>query len=205
MLPLMAEAAARLVWVDLEMTGLDPDKCTIVEIATIVTDQDLNVLAEGPSLVIRPSEEALAGMSDFVRDLHRRSGLLDRIHASTITLADAERETVAFLECNADKGASPLCGNSVWKDRQFLERYMPGVVAFLHYRMVDVSTIKELVRRWYPPPFHAPKKREVHRALDDIRESIAELTWYRQRVFLPPVTLGGAETPPNPPGSPKPA
>ena len=203
MLRPMAEALPRLVWVDLEMTGLDPETCTIVEIATIVTDQDLNVLAEGPSMVIRPSDEALQTMSDFVRDLHRRSGLLDRIQASGITLADAQRETLAFLEGHADKGASPLCGNSVWKDRQFLERYMPDVVKFLHYRMVDVSTIKELVRRWYPPPFHAPKKREVHRALDDIRESIAELTWYRQRVFVTPPKLGGAETPPTPPGSPK--
>jgi len=181
----MAEALPRLVWVDLEMTGLDPDKCTIVEIATIVTDQDLGVIAEGPSLVIRPPDEALATMSDFVRELHRRSGLLDRIQASTVTLADAERETMAFLERNVEKGTSPLCGNSVWKDRQFLERYMPDVMAFLHYRIIDVSTVKELVRRWYPPPFHPPKKREVHRALDDIRESIAELSWYRQRVFVP--------------------
>ncbi len=119
---------------------------------------------------------------------------------------------MAFLERNVEKGTSPLCGNSVWKDRQFLERYMPDVMAFLHYRIIDVSTVKELVRRWYPPPFHPPKKREVHRALDDIRESIAELTWYRQRVFVPLGTLGGAgppqtprarlggPRPPNPPG-----
>ena len=181
----MTEAAPRLVWVDLEMTGLDPVTCTIVEIATIVTDQELRVLAEGPSLVIRPSDESLASMSAFVRELHVKSGLLDRIHASTTTLADAQRQTVAFLEQHASKGASPLCGNSIWKDRAFLEVYMPDVVALLHYRMIDVSTLKELVRRWYPPPYHAPKKREAHRALDDIRESIDELRWYRSHVFVP--------------------
>jgi oligoribonuclease len=186
MLPAMADAAPRLVWVDLEMTGLDPESCAIVEIATIVTDQDLAVLAEGPCLVIRPPDDALARMNAFVRDLHQRSGLLERIHASTVTLADAQRETLSFLEQHASKGTSPLCGNSVWKDRAFLEKYMPDVVAFLHYRMIDVSTVKELVRRWYPPPLHAPKKREVHRALDDIRESIAELEWYRGKVFVPP-------------------
>jgi len=183
MLAAMAEA---LVWVDLEMTGLDPETCVIVEIATIVTDEDLAVLAEGPSLVIRPPDEALTRMSSFVRDLHRKSGLLERIQASTVTLADAQRETLAFLERHAVKGASPLCGNSVWKDRAFLEKEMPEVVSFLHYRMIDVSTIKELTRRWYPASFHPPKKREVHRALDDIRESIEELRWYRSRVFVPP-------------------
>jgi oligoribonuclease len=182
----MADAPPRLVWVDLEMTGLDPDTCTIVEIATVVTDQDLVVLAEGPSLVIRPDDEALARMSAFVRELHVKSGLLDLIHASTVTLADAQRETLAFLERHTAKGTSPLCGNSVWKDRAFLERYMPDVVGFLHYRMIDVSTIKELVRRWYPAPFHAPRKKEAHRALGDIRESIEELAWYRARVFIPP-------------------
>ena len=182
----MLEAAPRLVWVDLEMTGLDPRTCTIVEIATIVTDQDLNVLAEGPSLVIHPTDEALAGMSSFVRELHTKSGLLDRIQASTITLAEAERETLAFLAAHTTKGVSPLCGNSVWKDRAFLEAYMPDVVSFLHYRLIDVSTIKELVRRWYPPPLHAPKKKEAHRALEDIRESIEELRWYRSRIFVAP-------------------
>jgi oligoribonuclease len=182
----MAEPSPRLVWVDLEMTGLEPETCTIVEIATIVTDQDLAILAEGPNLVIRPPDEDLARMSPFVRDLHAKSGLLDRILASTVTLADAQRETLAFFSRHVDKGSSPLCGNSVWKDRAFLERYMPEVVTFLHYRMIDVSTVKELVRRWYPSPFHAPKKKEAHRALDDIRESIEELRWYRARVFVPP-------------------
>lgn len=181
----MADSSARMVWVDLEMTGLDPDTCAIVEIATIVTDSELTVIAEGPCLVVHQPDEVLATMSGFVRDLHTRSGLLDRIRSSTVSLDQAAAETVAFLEQHCSKGASPLCGNSVWKDRAFLERYMPSVIAFLHYRMIDVSTIKELVRRWYPAPFHAPKKKEVHRALDDIRESVEELRWYRSRVFSP--------------------
>jgi oligoribonuclease len=181
----MAEAAPPLVWVDLEMTGLDPETCAIVEIATIVTDSDLAILAEGPSLVIHPPDEDMARMSPFVRDLHERSGLLARVLASTVTLADATRQTLAFLEGQTQRGTSPLCGNSVWKDRAFLERYMPEVVAYLHYRMIDVSTLKELVRRWYPAPFQAPKKKEAHRALDDIRESIEELRFYRSRVFVP--------------------
>ena len=186
MLAAMAEANTRMVWVDLEMTGLDPETCVIVEIATLVTDSDLTVIEEGPCLVVHQPEEALAGMSQFVRDLHTRSGLLDRIRASTVTLDQAAADTLAFIERHCVKGTAPLCGNSVWKDRSFLERYMPAVVGFLHYRIIDVSTIKELVRRWYPAPFHAPKKREVHRALDDVRESIEELRWYRSKVFTPP-------------------
>jgi oligoribonuclease len=186
MLAAMAEAAPRMVWVDLEMTGLDPATCTIVEIATIVTDADLTVLGEGPALVIHQPEAALAAMNTFVRELHTRSGLLERIQSSTVSLAEAEARTVAFLEAHCQKGTALLCGNSVWKDRAFLERYMPAVIELLHYRIVDVSTLKELVRRWYPAPFHAPKKKEIHRALDDIRESIEELKWYRSHVFLPP-------------------
>lgn len=187
MLPAMAEAAARLVWVDLEMTGLEPETCAIVEIATIVTDSQLEIIAEGPSFVVRPPDDALARMSPFVRDLHEKSGLLARITASTTTIAEAQAATLAFLEQHTTRGTSPLCGNSVWKDRAFMEREMPEVIAFLHYRMIDVSTIKELVRRWYPASHHAPKKKEVHRALDDIRESIEELKWYRSRVFVPPL------------------
>jgi oligoribonuclease len=186
MLPPMSEASPRLVWVDLEMTGLDPDTCKIVEIATIVTDSDLRVVAEGPSFIVRPADEDLARMSDFVRALHEKSGLYQRILASTTPVAEAEAATLAFLQQHTEPGTSPLCGNSVWKDRAFLEREMPEVVKHLHYRMIDVSTVKELVRRWYPAGFHAPKKKEVHRALDDIRESIEELSWYRSRVFVAP-------------------
>ncbi len=123
-------------------------------------------------------------MSDFVRDLHERSGLLERIRASTLSVGDAESQTRAFLEAHCDKGTAVLCGNSVWKDRAFLQRYMPELLSFLHYRIVDVSTLKELVRRWYPTRA-APRKREIHRALDDIRESIEELKWYRASVFQP--------------------
>lgn len=171
-----------MVWVDLEMTGLDEDTCAIVEIATIVTEPDLTVVAEGPCLILHQPEDVLARMNDYVRDLHTRSGLLDRIRSSSISVAEAETETRAFLEAHCDQGTAVLCGNSIWKDRAFLQRYMPGLLSFLHYRIVDVSTIKELVRRWYPANT-IPKKREVHRALDDIRESIDELKWYRERVF----------------------
>jgi oligoribonuclease len=181
----MGESADRMVWVDLEMTGLEPETCVIVEIATLVSDYELNVVAEGPCLVIHQSDEVLATMNAFVRELHTKSGLLERIRSSTVTLEEAADQTLAFLEQHAHKGVSPLCGNSVWKDRAFLERYMPKVVSYLHYRMVDVSTVKELVKRWYPPRFHAPKKKEVHRALDDIRESIDELRFYRSKVFVP--------------------
>jgi oligoribonuclease len=174
-----------MVWVDLEMTGLDPSTCEIVEIATIVTDDRLEVIAEGPDLVIRPSDRALASMDPFVRQMHDKSGLLARIQASTTTLREAEEATVRFLSEQVEPKASPLCGNSVWKDKQFLERFMPEVLGLLHYRIVDVSTIKELVRRWYPPGHATLEKGERHRALDDVRESIAELRLYRERVFVP--------------------
>jgi len=180
----MAESSGRLVWVDLEMTGLDPETCVIVEIATIVTDWNLSIIEEGPNLVIYQPPEVLATMNDFVRDLHTRSGLLERIPASTVTLDEAKRETLAFVEKHVTKGAAPLCGNSVWKDREFLERYMPEIVAHLHYRIIDVSTLKELVKRWCPDR-QAPKKKETHRALDDIRESIEELVHYRGLLFTP--------------------
>jgi oligoribonuclease len=176
---------ANLVWVDLEMTGLDPERCAIVEIASIVTDSELTIVAEGPNYVIHQPPEVLSTMEPEVVALHTRSGLLTSIPLSTIDLARAEAETLAFVMEHCDRRSSPLCGNSIWKDRQFLERYMPTFSAFLHYRNVDVSSIKELARRWYGaavPPF---EKRETHRALDDIRESIAELRHYRAHVFRP--------------------
>lgn len=178
----MSEMADRLVWVDLEMTGLDPDVATIVEIATLITDGALEILAEGPELVIHQPESALAKMPPVVVEMHTRSGLLDRIRASKVSLAEAERLTAEFVAAHVQKGTAPLCGNSVWKDKQFLERYMPSVTAHLHYRIIDVSTIKELQRRWYPAA-PAPKKKELHRALDDIKESIEELRFYRANVF----------------------
>jgi oligoribonuclease len=182
----MGDTSQRMVWVDLEMTGLNQDVSVIVEIATIVTESDLTVVAEGPNLVIHQPDEVLATMSDFVRDLHTRSGLLTRIRSSTVSLADATSQTVAFLSQHVAKGTAPLCGNSVWKDRAFLERYMPSIIDLLHYRMVDVSTLKELARRWYPGSLAAPKKKELHRALDDIRESIEELRYYRAHLFVRP-------------------
>ncbi|MDC3953195.1 oligoribonuclease [Polyangium jinanense] len=180
----MAEPSDRLVWVDLEMTGLDPQRCAIVEIATIITDCNLRVVEEGPNLVIHQPPEVLATMNDFVRELHARSGLLERIPTSRVTLDDAAAQTLAFVQKHVTKGTAPLCGNSVWKDREFLERYMPAFVAHLHYRMIDVSTLKELVKRWCPER-QAPKKKETHRALDDIRESIEELAHYQKLLFAP--------------------
>jgi oligoribonuclease len=182
----MSEAASNLVWVDLEMTGLDPATCVILEIATLVTTSDLSRSIEGPTLTIHQPESALLAMADEVKVMHRRSGLWDRVLASTVTLEEARARTVAFVREHVDQGTSPLCGNSVWKDKAFLEKYMPEVVAHLHYRIVDVSTLKELVRRWYPPAFHPPKKKENHRALDDILESIEELKWYRAKVLVTP-------------------
>lgn len=173
-----------LLWVDLEMTGLDPERCAIVEIATIVTDADLHVIAEGPCLTIHQPEDVLATMDDYVRKMHESSGLLERIRASKVDLAAAESETLAFVAQHCKKGSTPLCGNSVWKDRVFLERYMPRLIEHVHYRLIDVSTVKELVRRWYSPEL-LPKKKERHRALDDIIESIEELRVYRRRVFVP--------------------
>jgi oligoribonuclease len=174
-----------LVWIDLEMTGLDPEACVIVEIATIVTDGELAVVAEGPNLVVHQPEQIMAHMAQEVRAMHTRSGLLERIAASEVNLAAAEAETLAFVKQHCNMRRAPLCGNSIWKDRQFIERSMPELDAYLHYRCVDVSTIKELARRWYGDGV-VPKKKETHRALDDIKESIEELRHYRARLFVTP-------------------
>jgi len=176
-----------LAWMDLEMTGLDPARHVIVEIATLVTDDDLVVVAEGPDLVIGQPEARLAAMDDFVRDMHTRSGLLDQISASTVTLDDAGRQTLAFLQEHIPEGGVvPLCGNSIGTDRRFLATHLPEIEEFLHYRSVDVSTVKELARRWYPDVIAAaPKKSGGHRAMDDIRESLEELVYYRAKVFAP--------------------
>jgi oligoribonuclease len=182
----MAEAQSKLVWVDLEMTGLDPETCVILEIATIVTSSDLTQVIEGPSLTIHQPESVLYGMVDVVKEMHKKSGLWERVLESRTTLEEAHAQTLSFVRSHVEKGASPLCGNSVWKDKAFLEKYMPELAAHFHYRIVDVSTFKELVRRWYPAAYHAPKKREEHRAQGDIRESIEELRWYRSRVLIPP-------------------
>jgi oligoribonuclease len=181
--------AVVLVWMDLEMTGLDPVRQVIVEIATLVTDDDLAVVAEGPDLVINQAPEALANMDEVVREMHSASGLLAAIEASTVTLEDAGRATLEFIRSHVPEPRTvPLCGNSIGTDRLFLAAHLPEIEAHLHYRSIDVSTLKELCRRWYPAAFAAaPEKRGGHRALDDIRESLAELAYYRSAIFRPEV------------------
>lgn len=170
------------------MTGLDPARHTIVEIATLVTDDDLDIIAEGPDLVVQASAAQLAAMEDVVRDMHTRSGLLAAVEASTVTLEEAGLRTLAFLQEQVPKaGTVPLGGNSIGTDRRFLAAQLPAVEAWLHYRSVDVSTVKELVRRWYPAvAAAAPAKNGGHRAMDDIRDSVAELRYYRTTVFRAP-------------------
>jgi oligoribonuclease len=172
---------------DLEMTGLDAEKDVIVEIATLITDDELEIVAEGPDLVVHQDAEALAAMDPFVVDMHTKSGLLPLITASEISLEEAGRRTLAFIKEHVpDPRTVPLCGNSIGTDRRFLVRYLPEIEDHLHYRSVDVSTIKELTRRWYPGALEGvPRKATAHRALDDIRESIDELRWYRANVFKP--------------------
>ncbi|MBQ90465.1 MAG: oligoribonuclease [Acidimicrobiaceae bacterium] len=176
-----------LAWMDLEMTGLDPATDVIVEIATLVTDDDLEVIAEGPDLVIHQPPEVLAHMGDVVREMHTTSGLLDEIVASTTTLEEAGAATLAFLQEHIPRpGTVPLCGNSIGTDRRFLHAWLPEIEDFLHYRSIDVSTLKELARRWRPEVLaSAPPKAGGHRALDDIRESVAELRHYRSAFLLP--------------------
>lgn len=183
-------ALPMLVWMDLEMTGLDHTTDTILEIATLVTDDDLAIVAEGPDLVVHQAPEALDRMDDFVRDMHRRSGLLDNIAASTLSLEDAGTQTLAFIKEHVPQERTvPLCGNSIGTDRRFLARWLPEIEEYLHYRSIDVSTIKELARRWYPDLVRkAPTKQGDHRAMGDIIESLEELRYYRGAVFLPPPT-----------------
>ena len=173
---------------DLEMTGLEADRHVIVEIATLVTDDNLVVVAEGPDLVVHATDEQLAGMDEFVRDMHTASGLLDQIVTSDLTLAEAGRQTFEFIQAYVPKARTvPLAGNSIGTDRRFLAAYLPEIEEYLHYRSVDVSTVKELASRWYPKALAAaPPKAGGHRALDDIRESVAELTYYRTTVFRDP-------------------
>lgn len=176
-----------LVWMDLEMTGLDPARNVIVEIATLVTDDDLEVVAEGPDLVVHQPEDALAIMDPVVVEMHTRSGLLDAIRRSTVSLEEAGAATLAFIKQHVPQPRSvPLCGNSIGMDRRFLATHLPEIEEWLHYRSIDVSSVKELVRRWYPAVLpERPSKAGSHRALDDIRESVNELRFYRERVFVP--------------------
>ncbi len=172
-----------LVWMDLEMTGLDPKEDTILEIATVITDGELNIIAEGPNIVVHQPNEVLDGMNDWCKQHHGDSGLSDKVRASKVSLADAEVQTLDFIRQYVSEGKSPLCGNSIHQDRRFLVTYMPKLEAYLHYRNIDVSTIKELVRRWYPT-LQEPNKQGEHLALADVLESIDELRFYRRKVFL---------------------
>ncbi|MEO8601519.1 MAG: oligoribonuclease [bacterium] len=172
-----------LVWMDMEMSGLDPDQNTILEIATLITDAELQLVAEGPVLALHQPDDLLEAMDDWNREHHGASGLVARVRASHLAMADAEAQTLAFVRQHCAERSSPLCGNSIHQDRRFLARYMPQLDGYLHYRNVDVSTVKELVRRWYPAGPPAPEKKHAHLALDDIRESIAELRFYREHFF----------------------
>lgn len=170
-----------LIWIDLEMTGLDPDNDVIIEIATIVTDDQLNVLEEGPMIAIHQEDAILDGMDEWNTRQHGNSGLVDRVKNSTYSEADAEKETLAFLEKYVPKGKSPMCGNSICQDRRFLYRSMRTMEEYFHYRNLDVSTLKELSRMWAPEEIHKGfKKHGSHLAMDDIRESIAEMAYYRE-------------------------
>ena len=176
----MSQDSSRLIWLDLEMTGLDPDTDAIIEIATVVTDKDLNILAEGPVLAIHQEEAVLAAMDDWNQTHHGQSGLIERVRSSSIDEAEAERQTLEFLKRWVPENCSPMCGNSIGQDRRFLYRSMKKLEAFFHYRNLDVSTLKELAARWAPDVKDGFSKKEAHRALDDIIESIEELRYYRE-------------------------
>jgi oligoribonuclease len=177
------QSETNLAWLDLEMTGLEPEKDAILEIATIVTDSELRVIAEGPLIAVHQDEHTLTLMDSWCRDTHEKSGLTDRVRNSTITALEAQARTLEFIAKYCPQKKVPLCGNTIGQDRRFLAKYMPLLNNFFHYRSVDVSTIKELVGRWYPEKKYAHPKSKQHQALEDIRESIAELNYYRKSVF----------------------
>jgi oligoribonuclease len=182
-------AAERLVWIDLEMTGLDTERHTIVEIAVLVTDSALELVDDGIDLVIHATAAELERMDEFVRHMHTKSGLLPQIEASTLSLDAAGAEVLAYLRTRVPENTAPLCGNSIGVDRRFLDRYLPTVDRYVHYRSIDVSSLKELCRRWNPAVYKGrPGKAETHRALDDIRESLEELRFYRDQFLLLPTT-----------------
>ena len=177
-------SADYLVWIDLEMTGLKPDSDTIIEIATVVTDRELAILAEGPVIALHQPDEVLARMDDWNQRQHGSSGLLARVRASRVSLAEAERRTLEFLAPLVTAGSSPMCGNSICQDRRFLARYMPELERFFHYRNLDVSTLKELARRWAPAVLEGIEKTSAHTALEDVLESIRELRHYREHFLV---------------------
>jgi oligoribonuclease len=178
------QSDTNLVWIDLEMTGLDPNKDAILEIATIITNGELNIIASGPELVIHQSDKILNSMGPWVAEQHKKTGLTDASRNSKISLQDAQEQTLDFIKKYCTEKTALLAGNSVWQDRNFLARSMPKIIEYLHYRLLDVTTVKELVKRWYPhSPYAEFKKREAHRALDDIQGSIEELQHYRKYFF----------------------
>lgn len=173
-----------IIWVDLEMTGLDIEKDKIIEIACLVTDGNLNIVANGPDIIIRQSKVVMEGMGEWCKEHHGKSGLTRKVLESKISLTEAEKMILDFVTAHTNKGKSPLAGNSIHMDKKFLEKFMPNFMNHLHYRIIDVSTVKELCRRWYPDDFaKCPAKKELHRAHDDIRESIEELRFYRRCIF----------------------
>ncbi|MDG2018227.1 MAG: oligoribonuclease [Porticoccaceae bacterium] len=179
----MTNQNLNLIWIDLEMTGLDPLQERIIEIATVVTDAELNVLAEGPSITINQSDELIQAMDEWNTNQHGKSGLIKRVLQSTVTESQAESATIEFLKQWVPEGASPMCGNSIGQDRRFLVRYMPELANYFHYRNLDVSTLKELVRRWKPDLMNGFNKKSSHLAMDDVYDSIEELAYYR-KVFI---------------------
>lgn len=179
----MSKHDSNLVWIDMEMTGLDPETCVVMEIATIVTDAQLNILAEGPVIAVHQSDDVLDNMDEWCTRVHGDSGLTARCRESKTSVEEAASQTIAFLEQWVDAGKSPLCGNTIGQDRRFMVKYMPELEAYFHYRNIDVSTIKELTRRWKPEILDGFEKKGVHLALDDIRESIEEMRYYREKVF----------------------
>ena len=183
-MPFSKRSKKHLVWIDCEMTGLDPAHDVLLEIATIITNYDLEIVDRGPVLTIHQTEARLKAMDAWNRRTHRKSGLLDRVRAEGVSVHEAERQTLAFVKRYCYKRTSPLCGNSIGQDKRFLVKYMPDLNEFLHYKVVDVSSIKVLVSEWYGGQYEAPEKQELHRALADIEESIAELDYYRENVFV---------------------
>ncbi len=177
------ELETNFVWMDLEMSGLDPKTCVILEIATLITDKELNPVAQGPALVVHQPDSILDAMDDWNKKHHKESGLIQAVKGSKTSLAEAEQQTLEFISRHCKPKSSPLCGNTIYQDRRFLIEYMPKLEGYLHYRLVDVSTIKELVKRWYGPEFQAPAKKQKHKALDDILETVEELKFYRKTVF----------------------
>jgi oligoribonuclease len=179
----MTKPANNLIWIDLEMTGLDPRRDHIIEMATVVTDEQLNVIAEGPVFAIHQSDELLNGMDDWNTNQHNKSGLVQRVKESVITEEMAQAKMIEFLRQHTVEGKSPMCGNSIWQDRRFLSAYMPDLEKYFHYRMIDVSTLKELALRWAPTIYNGFKKDSAHLAMSDIHDSINELKYYRENLF----------------------